>query len=265
MAEIKDKVKNLFLVKKENLSGKKPSKDFDLVEMPLEGVVVYWLSLSKLFKKRGFLEQEIKSTTEPYINYLLRLLSSNLSPNTCIELAKIKGETILEDLQKKLVLMSISVLGMSIKENPQKVMIRFISKFPISSIYEQKILSSAREVVDNLEKPDFPKEKFLNIDHRFLPEKLMLNLMVYNFLERRVEHTKLMDYLQYVRSFYFAEGVSLIVDGFDYDFVKHRLNLQKREIIYHTRAKMEVSGRLVAGLKTGLSYQDLSLIAQAYL
>lgn len=194
MNEFKNKVKNLFLLKKEDLPEKRPTKDFDLVEMPLEGVIVYWLSLKKLFKKRNILEQEIKLTTEPYINYLLRLLNSNLSSELCISLAKVKGNTILEELQKKLVLMSISVLGMSLQENPQKVMIRFISKFPLSPIYEQKVLKTAKEVVSKLESPDFPKKNFLNVDHRLSPEKLMVNLMVYNFLQRRIDNQELLNY-----------------------------------------------------------------------
>jgi len=47
MLELSKKVKNLFLIKtaKEN---RELSKDFDIVEMPIEGVVAYWLSLKKI-------------------------------------------------------------------------------------------------------------------------------------------------------------------------------------------------------------------------
>ncbi|WP_456324779.1 hypothetical protein [Desulfonauticus submarinus] len=258
-------MKKFFLLKKEYSIKQRPAKDFDLVEMPLEGVVVYWLSLAKIFSRRNVLEDELNLTTEPYIKFLLKLLKSKLDANQCLELAKVKRNNFLEDLEKKLTLMSISILGMATRENPQKVLIRFISKYPLSLIYEQKIIQAAKEVVANIHLSNFKKEGFLNIDHRMDPEKLMINLMVYNFLERRVEHDKLRDCLEYVRSLYFAEGLSLIVDGFEYDFVKYRLNLQKKEIIFHTRNKMKVSAELCVGLKKGFSYDDLSLIAQAYL
>jgi len=265
MSELKNKVKKLFLLKSGPEIRKRPDKEFDLVEMPLEGIVVYWLSLAKLYPRKNVLEQEIALTTEPYVNFLLKLLRSNLSFQQCLDLAQVKIDNFLIDLEKKLILMAISVLGMAHKENPQQVIIRFISKYPLSIIYESKVLATAKKVAEHLLAKRVPEKKFLEIDHRLPPERLMINLLVYNFLARRVSYQQLQSYAKCVRSFYFAEGLSLIVDGFEVDFIKHRLNLQQKEIIAHTKNKMELSARLCAGLKQGLSYEDLSLISQAYL
>ncbi|MDQ7032179.1 MAG: hypothetical protein Q9M37_05630 [Desulfonauticus sp.] len=257
--------KLLILKPKTSINQRRPRNEFDLVEMPLEGVVVYWLSLAKLFSK-SVLEQEIKLTSEPYINYLLRLLQSKIPPEDCLSLAKVKMNSFLRDLEKKLILMAISVLGMATRENPQKVMIRFISKYPLAPIYEQEILKTAKKfVLEFGHQDEVAKKKFLNIDHRLNPEKLMLNLIIYNCLERKYDISILQKCMQYINSVYFAEGLALIIDNFDYDFIKHRLNLQKNEIIFHTKNKMLVSAELCFNIKKKMKYVDLSLVAQAYL
>ncbi|WP_457571742.1 hypothetical protein [Desulfovulcanus sp.] len=267
MREISKKVKNLFLVKATK-KDQKLSKDFDLVEMPIEGVVAYWLSVKKILENRknaAFLEQEIKNTSEPYVRHLLELLNTSLTPEQVAKFATIKKKTLLRDLQRKLILMSISILGMSTNENPQKVLLRIISKFPISPIYEQQVFEAAQTIVNNLDHEDLNKEKFFNIDHRLKIESLIINLIIYNMLARRKDHQELANYLPYIRSFYFVEGLSLIIDGFDYDFIKYRLNLQKKEILEHTETKMDLSTDLCIGIKSDIAYADLHTIAKSYL
>ncbi|MBT8764118.1 hypothetical protein KFV02_09260 [Desulfohalobiaceae bacterium Ax17] len=266
MRDISKKVKNLFLVKAEK--DQKVPGDFDLVEMPIEGVVAYWLSVKKILesKKNGdFLEQEIKNTTEPYIRYLLELLNSSLEPEQIAKFAIIKKNTLLKDLQRKLILMAISILGMSTNENPQKVLVRIISKFPISPIYEKQVFEAAQTIVNNLDSEDLNKNKFFNVDHRLKIESLIINLITYNMLARRKDRQELSNYLPYIRSFYFAEGLTLIMDGFDYDFIKHRLNSQKKEILELTETKMDLSADLCVGIKSNIAYADLHTIAKSYL
>jgi hypothetical protein len=267
MRELSKKVKNLFLIKTAR-NSRTLSKDFDIVEMPIEGVVAYWLSLKKIMGNRkaaGFLEKEIHNTSEPYIRHLLELLNTSLEPEQVARFATIKKQTLLKDLQRKLILMSISVLGMSTNENPQKVLVRILSKFPIAPVYEQQVFEAAQTFVNNLDQEDLNKEKFFNIDHRLKIESLIINLIIYNMLARRKNHQELAKYLPYIRSFYFAEGLSLIIDGFDYDFIKYRLNLQKKEILEHSETKMDLSADLCVGIKSNLAYAELQTIAKSYL
>ena len=267
MLEFSKKVKNLFLIKTAR-ENRALSKDFDIVEMPIEGVVAYWLSLKKILgnkKNNTLLEQEIKNTSEPYVKHLLELLNTSLKPEQIARFAAIKKKTILKDLQRKLILMSISILGMSTNENPQKVLLRIISKFPISPIYEQQVFEAAQTIVNNLNQKNLNKDKFFNIDHRLKIESLIINLIIYNMLARRKNHQELTKFLPYIRSFYFAEGLSLIIDGLDYDFIKYRLNLQKKEILEHSETKMDLSADLCVGIKSNLAYAELQTIAKSYL
>lgn len=262
---LSDKVKSFFLAKStresESISG-----EFDLLEMPVEAVLAFWLSIKKVLDSRGeaFLKQETENTSEPYIRHVLGLLSSSLPPEKVEKFGKIKKQTMLMDLQRKFILMSISILGMATNENPQKVLIRIISKFPISPIYERQVFDAAASVLKKMDQGDLNREKFLNIDHRMKIESLIINLIIYNMLARRLGKRELADYIHHIRSFYFSEALALIIDGFEYDFIKHRLNLQKKEILDLTESKMDMSLDLCAGIKAGLSYNDLHLMGRSY-
>ncbi|WP_291321853.1 hypothetical protein [Desulfonatronospira sp.] len=256
-----------FLLSKSVIEHRELPSDFDLLEMPLEAVLAYWLSVGKVMESRdvSFLQRERDNTSEPYIRHLLGLLASSLPAEKLEKYAGVKKKTIIDDLQRKFVLMSISVLGMSTNENPQKVLIRIISKFSISPVYEKEIFEAAQSALAGLDKDEAHKKRFLNVDHRLKLETLILNLIIHNMLSRRLGRNELKDFVQYVRSFYFAEGLSYIIDGFDYDFVKYRLNLQKKAILDLTETKMDMSLNMCSGIKSGLSYNDLKLIGSSYL
>lgn len=242
------------------------SSDFDLLEMPVEAVLAYWLSIKKVIQNKGndFLREERENTSEPFIRHVLGLLQSSLSPEMVEKFGLIKKQAIIRDLQRKFILMSISILGMATSENPQKVLIRIISKFPISPIYEKQVFDAAATVLKKMDEGSLNRDKFLNIDHRMKIESLIINLIIYNMLARRQGNRELGEFISHIRSFYFAEGLSLIIDGFDYDFIKHRMNLQKGEILELTESKMDMSLYLCSGIKSGLSYNDLQLMGSSY-
>ena len=161
--------------------------------------------------------------------------------------------------------MAIGLLGIVSKENPQKVMIRFLSKFHIAPIFEKQVFEVAQVMLKNLDNTDLNKSKFLNIDHKLKIEALIINLIFYCMLARRSGADSLLGYQEYISSQYFKDGLSLICDGFDYDFVKFRLNLVKKEILESMEMKMDLSMRMMSAIKSGAPFGDLYLIAKAYL
>lgn len=244
-------------------------QDLDLLEMPLEAVAAYWLSVKKTLetKKRNdtFLHDEAQHTREAHIRYLLELTASSFSPEKCAFLAQVRKNNVLTELSRKYVLMAIGLLGIVSRENPQKVMIRFLSKFHIAPIFEKQVFEVAQLMLKNLDNKELNKAKFLNIDHKLKIEALIINLIFYCMLARRNGPKSLLDYQEYISSAYFKDGLSLICDGFDYDFVKFRLNLIKKEILEALEKKMDLSMDMVTAIKAGTPVHDLYLIAKAYL
>lgn len=244
-------------------------KEFDLMEMPLEGVAAFWLSVRKTMdaKKKGdeFLREEAKHTREPHVRFLLELAASSFTPARSEELAQVRKKNILAELHRKYVLMAIGLLGIVSKENPQKVMIRFLSKFHIAPIFEKQVFEVAQVMLKNLDNAELNKTKFLNIDHKLKIEALIINLIFYCMLARRSGADSLLEYQEFISSQYFKDGLALICDGFDYDFVKFRLNLVKKEILETMEMKMDLSMHMMSAIKSGTPFQDLYLIAKAYL
>jgi len=239
-------------------------KDLDLLEIPIEGVAAYWLSLKKVVKSKKnakMLQEEAENTTEPYIRHLLQLVSSSFNDSQIRRYAEIKKTTIIKDLQRKMILISIGILGISANENPQQVLVRIISKFPISPVIEKQIFQEAQSYVEKSE-----KEKFnVDIDHRMHIETLISHLTFYCMYARRKGKEGCRSFIKNTRSLYFSDGMNLILDGFDQDFIKHRLNLQQDEILYETERKMDMSMDMSLGLKNNVSYEDLFKIANSYL
>lgn len=244
-------------------------QELDLLEMPLEGVAAFWLSVKKTLetkkKQSQFLLAEAEHTREAHIRYLLELAASSFSPEKCMALAQVRKDNVLTELSRKYVLMAIGLLGIVSRENPQKVMIRFLSKFHIAPIFEQQVFEVAQLMLKNLDNEQFNKAKFLNIDHKLKIEALIINLIFYSMLARRHGPKSLLEYQDYIASAYFKDGLSLICDGFDYDFVKFRLNLTKKEILNALEKKMNLSMDMAVAIKAKTPIKDLYLIAKAYL
>jgi hypothetical protein len=244
-------------------------RDLDLMEMPLEGVAAYWLSVKKTLdtkkKNDGFLTEEARHTREPHVRFLLELAASSFSPERCEELATVRKKNIVAELHRKYVLMAIGLLGIASKENPQKVMVRFLSKFHIAPIFEKQVFEVAQVMLKNLDNTDLNKAKFLNIDHALKIEALIINLIFYCMLARRNGIESLLAYQEYITSQYFKDGLTLVRDGFDSDFVKFRLNLVKKEILETLEMKMDLSMQMMSAIKSGVPFSDLYLIAKAFL
>jgi len=239
-------------------------KDLDLLEIPVEGVAAYWLSLKKVLKSRKnarMLQQEAKNTTEPYIRHILELVSSSFHDDQIRRFGEIKKDTIIKDLKRKMILISIGLLGIADNENPQQVLVRIISKFPISPVAEKQIFQEAQNYLEKSDSGNF----YVDIDHRMRIETLISHLIFYCMYSRRKGKEACRGFIKNTRSLYFSEGMNLILDGFDQDFIKYRLNLQQEEILYETERKMDMSMDMSLGIKNNIPYEDLFKIANSYL
>ncbi|WP_462324442.1 hypothetical protein [Desulfoplanes sp.] len=267
MRDINTQVRELLLGARARDTKKIPA-EFDMVDMPVEGVAAYWLSLKKVLlekKNSELLLTEAAHTKEIFVRHVLELCSSTLDPGSIRRFAKAKKEVLLGDLHRKFVLLAIALLGIADNENPQKVMVRFLSKFAISPVFEKQVFEVAQLIISNLDNGSFNRKKFMSLHIRMKPEALLIVLVVYCMLVRRKGVAGLDPFVEYIRNSYFLEGLNLIRDGFDKDFVKYRLNLQKKVILEESEWKMDMSTELGVALTEHVSYDDMYLIAKSYM
>jgi len=241
--------------------------DFDIVEIPLEGIAAYWLSLKKLVEgKKNFkvLEPEVEHTSEPYIAHLLEALCTNMEDGTARHLAKVKREALLAALQRKLDLMRMTLLDILASENPRKTLAKMAAQYATAPVNEEKAFQLVQEMVRQAQNPG-ERPLIFNVDHKLKPEQLIVVLLFYVSWARKGGKMTCQPFLEFIRSEFFNDGLALVIDGFDGPFVRKRLRVHRDAILAEARLKMEMSADMSRAIRDKFSYEDVFRVAKAYM
>lgn len=245
------------------------NRDLDILEMPLDGLAAYWLSLKKLWDaKKGakkVIEDEAAHTPESYISYLLNTAFGELPEHVVRKLARIKRETFIADWRRKIELMRIALYAVAAGENPRITLIRMDSRFHAPPMDERKAFDLAGGVFAAIKDTSADLPTLLDVSHKHSHDRLVVKLLFYVIHARREGKQSLAPFIQFIRSPYFAEGLSLVVDGFDADFLANHLDRVRNEALADARRKMRLSQDMVLGIRDKLAYADLLRMAQAYM
>lgn len=243
-------------------------RDFDLSEMPVEGVAAYWLSLKKLVgNRRNFrrLRQEAEFTSEPFVRHLLEIIfSGDMGEERVRRCAAARGEFLRGELTRRLDLMRVAVMDMAAGDNPLRTMARIAALYPSPPIATDRALGYAQELLRQAgEKP--PTARFFNVSHRLQDDRLVVVLLFYILLSRHHGRMACRPFLGHMRSRFFADGMALVIDGFDAPFVRNWLKKHKQVLLDDMRGKMAMSLELALGIKARLGYDDVFRIARSYM
>ena len=124
-------------------------KDFDVLEMPFEGLAAYWLSIKKLLdmKDRKFLQEEIEYTEEPYIKYILEVGFSSLKDDVVTRLFAARKVASLTEYKRKFAAMQAALECIQENTNPHLAIIRLLTCWPVPPIAEAKAIELSPPVV----------------------------------------------------------------------------------------------------------------------
>jgi hypothetical protein len=242
--------------------------EFDILEMPLEGLAAYWLSIKKLVdlkKNRQFLADEAEYTEEPFVRYLLDAGFSDLPEAMVLDLAKVRRDQALSAWGLKFELMAAAFEGMASNENPRLTLIRMLHRFAAPPITEEKAVELAQGVLRSLSDPNAERRTLLPVDHKMQLDRLLVKLLFYCMYVRREGATSLGTFLPYLTSYYFIEGARLVMDGFEPSFLRERLGELKAALLDQAGLKMDMSIHMLSGIRARLAYEDVYRIARAYL
>lgn len=243
-------------------------RDIDLMGMPLEGVVAYWLSLKKLvggsrsFKSLG---QEAEFTPEPFVRHLLELaFASHLDTSRVRELAFTKGEVLADTLDRRFDLMRIAVMDVASGENPHRTLARMGARFLTLPVEADRALAYAQELLRlALEKE--ASEPFFNVHHRQNDDKLLVTLLFYVMLARHHGRIACRPFVPHMGARFFGDALALVVDGFDAPFVRKWMKRHKQVFLDELRGKVRVSVDLCLGIRDRLDYDDLFRVARSHM
>lgn len=243
-------------------------RDKDLVDIPMEGVAAYWLSLRKLMDgKRSvkLLEDEAAYTGEPFIKYLLEVVFSEDSEHVADRLGAVKRDCLLALLTRKFDLMRMALLDVATGENPRKTLAKMTAQFTHPPLNEEKAFQLAQEMVQQAGEGIADKGRYFNVDHKLKDDRLMVTLLFYQLWARREGKRACQPFLEFIESNYYCDGLALVIDGFDAPFVRKRLRVHRDTILAETRMKMELCLELSLALRQKLAYDDVFRVARAYL
>ena len=245
------------------------NRDYDILEMPLQALAAYWLSIKKLMdskKNKSCVEEEAAHTSEPFIKHLLETgLCSGLAEPLVRKLALVKRDVLLSDYHRKIDLMRLALYAIASGENPRVTLVRMLSKFAVPPLDEEQAFDLARGLMTGLAEPAADKAALVNVDHKMRLDQLLVKLLFYAIYARHESIKSLARFLPHVTSPYFAEGLSLAVDSFEPDFLTHHLASIRDETIYETKQKMDLAMEMCLAIKNKQPYEDIHAIARSYM
>lgn len=243
-------------------------QELDIVEMPVEGLAAYWLSIKKITdsrKGRSLIDEEIGHTDEPYILHLLETVFSKLPKDMVRKLATVKKEILLEDYGRKIDLMRISAFAIAASENPRVTLVRMDSKFASPLITEDKALDMATAMFNAIKPKGVNLTDLLTVSHKVPADRLLVKLLFFVMFSRREGRQNLDRFLPYLGSRFFSEGISLAIDKFEPDFLAHHLESMRDNVIIDTKRKMDMALEMALAIRGKYAYEDIFRIARAYM
>lgn len=243
-------------------------QELDILEMPVEGLAAYWLSIKKIMdakKSRSILDEEIANTDEPFILHLLETAFSSLDTRRIRRLTEAKKDIQLDEYRTKIDLMRLAVFAIASGENPRITLVRMDSKFAHPLMTEDRAFDMATAMFDAIKPAGVDLGTLLSVDHKLQADRLLVKLLFYVMYARREGRENLERFIPHMGSRFFSEGVSLAIDKFEADFLANHLECMRDRVITLTSRKMDMALEMALGIRDKLAYDDIFRIARTYM
>ncbi|XXJ18713.1 hypothetical protein ACR42D_04000 [Desulfovibrio caledoniensis] len=243
-------------------------QELDILEMPVEGLAAYWLSIKKIMdarKGRDILDEEIAAATEPYILHLLETVFSALDIPLVRRLAQAKRDILIDDYRTKIDLMRLAIFAIASGENPRITLVRMDSKFAHPLMTEDRAFDMATAMFDALKPRGVDLNILLSVDHKLKADRLLVKLLFFVMYARREGRQNLDRFIPYLGSRFFSEGVSLAIDNFEADFLANHLESIRDRVMVETGRKMDMALEMALAIRSKTAYDDIFRIARTYM
>lgn len=243
-------------------------QELDILEMPVEGLAAYWLSIKKIMdarKGRDILDEEIAATSEPYILHLLETVFSALDIPLVRRLAQAKRDILMDDYRTKIDLMRLAIYAIASGENPRITLVRMDSKFAHPLMTEDRAFDMATAMFDALKPRGVDLNILLSVDHKLKADRLLVKLLFFVMYARREGRRNLERFIPHLGSRFFSEGISLAIDNFEADFLANHLESIRDRVITETGRKMDMALEMALAIRNKTAYDDIFRIARTYL
>lgn len=243
-------------------------KELDILEMPVEALAAYWLSIKKLLdakKDFSLLAVEAENTSEPFVRHLLDTARAGFEPELALTLARAKRGVLLTVLRRRMEIMRRALTGLAASENPRLTLLGLNALVGSAPFHETRTFELATALLTTVVQKDADLPTLLGVDHKLKEDRLVVKLLFYAISTRRNGKQSLNECLPHLRAGFFAEGLSLCADGFEADLVAQHLGALRDSALLATRRKMDMATQLCLAIKADLSYDDVFRVARSYM
>lgn len=242
------------------------AKEINVLDMPLEGIAAYWLSLRKVMGNKfqpKVLADEAENTAEPFILYLLETSLTALPDAEIRRLGGIRRDNTVRDMRMKLTVIREALVAIADADNPRKALLRMGAYMADSSLTEEQLTKMALDMVRMAEKNK--AGYVVTVDLTLPMEQLVLKLFFYILWARREGKAGLEPMAENGRCHYFNQGLGMVMDGFERSFIKDCLRVAADEMLETATVKMSLALDMALALRSKLSYEDMFKVARAHM
>lgn len=242
--------------------------ELDILEMPVEALAAYWLSIKKLLdskRDKSLLSLELENTGERFIRHLLDAALSGHDAELSRSLARAKSQTLLAEARRRFEMMRLALVGIAQGENPRLTFIRLSSLMGGAALSEKRAFELAHGLMSTLGEKDASLPVLLSVDHKQKDDRLAVKLLFYALAARRNGKQALHEYLPHLKPSIFAEGLSLAADGFEAEFVSRQVAALRDFALCAARRKMRMAAEMSLAITAGLSYDDVFRVARSFM
>lgn len=242
--------------------------ELDILEMPVEALAAYWLSIKKLLdtkRDKALLAAEMDNTSERLIRLLLESTVFGMDQDLVRRLAQAKSQVLVSEARRRLEMIRQTLTGIASGENPRLTFIRLSGLMGGSPVTEKRAFELAYGLISTVGEKDADLPVLLTVDHKQKDDRLAVKLLFYALAARRNGKQTLNEYLPHLKPGYFSEGLSLAADGFDAPFVAHHLADLRDAALISARRKMRMAIEMCMAVRAGLSYDDVFRVARAFM
>jgi hypothetical protein len=216
-------------------------------------------------KGRDILDEEIATTSEPYILHLLETVFSALDIPLVRRLAQTKRDILIDDYRTKIDLMRLAIYAVASGENPRITLVRMDSKFAHPLMTEDRAFDMATAMFDALRPKGVDLDILLSVDHKLKADRLLVKLLFFVMYARREGRQNLDRFIPHLGSRFFSEGVSLAIDNFEADFLANHLENIRDRVMVETGRKMDMALEMALAIRSKTAYDDIFRIARTYM
>jgi flagellar motor component MotA len=257
-------------LKSHKRQGEQPAAqdELDILEMPVEALAAYWLSIKKLLdtkRDKTLLAAELENTSERFIRHLLDAAVSGLDQELIRRLSRAKAQGLLAESRRRFEMIRTALCGIAQGENPRLAFIRLSGIMGGAPVTEKRAFELAYGLMSTMGEKDADLPVLLCVDHKQKDDRLAVKLLFYALSARRNGKQTLNEYLPHLRPGYFTEGLSLAADGFEAEFVSRHLMALRDAALSQTRRKMHMATEMCLAIRAQLSYDDVFRVARAFM